>query len=943
MSDAPQIAAALGTPRCEKCSACGAAVVEDEGVVRYHCVDCSMVDFCPACWEAGPAKHGHPADHWVCRELAGPVAHRLRVLGDSPAWTLHNALSEYAPRPLFGTRGARQADGTRAYKWITYEEVRVEALRLAWGLRAALAGEAGDAGGGSSAGKQQPAVGICGGNRVEWLLADFACAFNHYVSVGLHATWPPNELEYVLTLAEVDAVFCDAEHVPLFVAAHRAAGYPRLIVSMDDPVPTAVLQAAAAARDDSGSRGAPRLFTLRSLVSMALAARDPTLRSLSGVAIDSPVTPRVVRFRVLDEKGEEELPQQQAHAPPQPQPQQPPQQPAEPPPRCRRPGCSNFAAAGAMYSLSSHKVRVRGPPGYCNRCYSAANDVPELVAHRAATIERVEALRRAERDLLFSLVFSSGSSGMPKGCMLLHSSWNSTVAGANTQRFFAPLVTLSYAPLGHAMDRMMVWQTLTNGGRVGFAVSHADFATLTECAREVRPVLFVAMPDFWNALYAHCSKVLRELVQTSATPESTESELLALRRRALAETAQLLGGRLALVGTGGAPISSAVLSFMRDCLGCPVVNAYGTTEAGGIASNGRLGSDVRLSLRDVPRAGGGGYLISDVPYPRGEIAVQTDGMIGGYYRAPERTRETFVDGWCLTGDVGELEPGGYLRIIDRRNNLVELYFQGRSVWVAPEPLQTLFASSTLVSHVFLHGERTLELLVAVVVLRADFVAAWTARPENWPRQVDLRFEPLQGRLQLARCEDLRRAVQEDFARIARENSLPPYETPTRVVLEATPWTAENGMLTPTGKLARRRILERYRAAIDAELTAAAEHAPAPAPASASDPESLTPHSSSAPPRPSPPPPLRRLPSKARLDQEVRAAIAVDGAFAVGAISAALGRPRSHARARSLLCRCFAVACAVRCALVDAPKRRPRPRARTSSSARPSGADSLRPQ
>ncbi len=184
---------------------------------------------------------------------------------------------------------------------------------------------------------------------------------------------------------------------------------------------------------------------------------------------------------------------------------------------------------------------------------------------------------------------------------------------------------------------------------------------------------------------------------------------------------------------------------------------------------------MRLELESCPELK---YTTDDLPYPRGEIKVKTNGMIGGtpsllaslspasthpyialplacaaclgYWKKPKETAESIVNGWSMTGDIGEREPGGpYLRIIDRRKNFVELYWYSliharasvallcrfaslpppcprsnhESVWLTPEPLQALYTSH-IVQNVFLHGERHAPFLCAVVIPRPDFMTQW---------------------------------------------------------------------------------------------------------------------------------------------------------------------------------------------------------------------------
>jgi fatty acid CoA ligase FadD9 len=145
------------------------------------------------------------------------------------------------------------------------------------------------------------------------------------------------------------------------------------------------------------------------------------------------------------------------------------------------------------------------------------------------------------------------------------------------------------------MDRMMIWQTLCNGGRIGFVSPHYDMARLYADAQALQPVLMVAMPDFWNGLFTEFGN--RFVAALAKVPKTAPPTVIEQTRAAvLKEVAGLLGGRVVATGTGGAKISSAVLSFMEQCFGSKPTNAFGTTEASGISSNGLLNPGVKLKL-----------------------------------------------------------------------------------------------------------------------------------------------------------------------------------------------------------------------------------------------------------------------------------------------------------------------------------------------------------
>ena len=453
------------------------------------------------------------------------------------------------------------------------------------------------------------------------------------------------------------------------------------------------------------------------------------------------------------------------------------------------------------------------------------------LAEATTTVPSVDALDRAlcpfdSHGGLYAVVYSSGTSGALKGVPVTRRKWlRDSVAGAAVLQGARAedRAVLSYAPLAHGMDRGCVWAALLAGARIGVA-ARSDFDALLADLRAVRPVLFTAMPHFWTRLHkryrerlAHaCTHTVRALARPDADPATVaalaNTLLLAaatadsagtdtaagtgdssrdplareIEEGVLAECRSALGGRLAVAGTGGAATAAEVLRFVRRALpGAQVVDAYGTTEVPGISTNGVVSPDVEVRLCDVPALG---YTAADRPHPRGEVLCRAPDIVCHYWgtsaAALAATRECYdAEGWYHTGDIGELADGR-LRIIDRRAALGELYVRGRSVWLPLAPLETLYAAACPhVRHIYLHADRTEAVLLAVVD------AEGPATPH---------------------------AVLDELRAAARAHGLTPLETPRSVVLAAEHWGPATGELTPTLKVRRAPLLQRYHARLAAE-------------------------------------------------------------------------------------------------------------------------------
>jgi long-subunit acyl-CoA synthetase (AMP-forming) len=191
----------------------------------------------------------------------------------------------------------------------------------------------------------------------------------------------------------------------------------------------------------------------------------------------------------------------------------------------------------------------------------------------------------------------------------------------------------------------------------------------------VRPTVMLGPPRLWNFVYTEFCNQL-ELKTKNITGEEEKYQI---ERSLLAEFSKLLGGRTRYILTGGAYTSETVKEFLARCFKCPIYDGYGTSEAGGISSNGYIFENVDVKLIDVPDMG---YTNQDKPYPRGEITVKTPTMTSGYFKDTENTKTSFTsDGYFRTGDIGEQDHSGRVRIIDRKKNLFKLQ-QGE--FISPE-------------------------------------------------------------------------------------------------------------------------------------------------------------------------------------------------------------------------------------------------------------------
>ena len=406
------------------------------------------------------------------------------------------------------------------------------------------------------------------------------------------------------------------------------------------------------------------------------------------------------------------------------------------------------------------------------RARLAGTDV--VVETLADVLERGKALpaapvaEPAEANPLALLIYTSGSTGAPKGAMYLQGNVGKMWC-RSSRNWFGPSaasITLNFMPMSHVMGRGILYGTLGNGGTAYFAAK-SDLSTLLEDLELVRPTELNFVPRIWETLYGEYQRRVH-----SGVPEAEVMD----------EVRQyLLGGRFIFAMTGSAPTSPELKVWVEDVLDMHLLDGYGSTEAGMVLFDGEIQSPpvIDYKLADVPDLG---YFATDRPHPRGELLLKTENMFPGYYKRPEVTAGVFdADGFYRTGDVvAEVAPGR-LVYVDRRNNVLKLA-QGEFVTVAK--LEAVFGNSPLVRQIYVYGNSAHPYLLAVVV-------------------------PTEEALAGDDVEALKPQIADSLQNVAKEAGLQSYEVPRDFIIETTPFTLENGLLTGIRKLAWPKLKQHY--------------------------------------------------------------------------------------------------------------------------------------
>ena len=423
------------------------------------------------------------------------------------------------------------------------------------------------------------------------------------------------------------------------------------------------------------------------------------------------------------------------------------------------------AFAAAAVRLSDLNVSVE-----------ALNDV---IKQGARHTDGPESPRGASDDLRL-LIYTSGSTGTPKGAMytdrLMANCWRGWFSPEWDTDGKLPALTLNFMPISHIMGRVILYSTLGVGGTAYFCAK-SDLSTLLDDLALARPTKLDLVPRIWEMLFQEVQSEVDRRMTDGADRDAVEAQVMAEQRE------NLIGGRQFSAMTGSAPISPELRAWVEDFLDIHLINGYGSTEDGVVLVDGKLRRPPVLDYKlvDVPELG---YFATDRPYPRGELYIKSADVIPGYYKRPEVTAELFdVDGWYHTGDVmAELGPD-QLAYVDRRNNVLKLS-QGEFVTVSK--LEAAYGGHPSVRQIFVYGNSARSYVLAVIVPTDDALAG------------------VGGDVAAVKA-----LLSDALQSIAREAGLQSYEIPRDFLVETTPFTLENGLLTGIRKLARPQLKQYY--------------------------------------------------------------------------------------------------------------------------------------
>ncbi|GAB4378327.1 MAG: AMP-dependent synthetase/ligase [Salibacteraceae bacterium] len=415
-----------------------------------------------------------------------------------------------------------------------------------------------------------------------------------------------------------------------------------------------------------------------------------------------------------------------------------------------------------------------------------------------------------DKDLA-TLIYTSGTTGNPKGVMLSHHNIVSNVYGCLDR---LPVdensKAVSFLPLCHVYERMVLYLFMYRGVSIYFAES---MDTIGDNIREVQPEVFTAVPRLLEKVYDRIMAKGTELkgmkralffwaVSLGEKWEPYgqngwwyEFKLGIASKLIFSKWREALGGRVKAVASGSAALQVR-LARIFNAAGIPVVEGYGLTETSPVVAvncfdnHGFMIGTVGRPLKNVQVR-----IAED-----GEILVKGPNVMMGYYNRPDLTSEVIdPDGWLHTGDIGEMVNNEFLKITDRKK---EIFKTSGGKYIAPQPMENKFKASRFIDQIMVIGENKKH-PAALIVPDEAFVREWCKRKG---------IANCNTLKEMAKNELVKKRIWEEIDAINKEFGH--YEMVKKIALCNTPWTIETGELTPSLKLKRKFILEKYKHLVD---------------------------------------------------------------------------------------------------------------------------------
>jgi long-chain acyl-CoA synthetase len=438
-----------------------------------------------------------------------------------------------------------------------------------------------------------------------------------------------------------------------------------------------------------------------------------------------------------------------------------------------------------------------------------------------ADAELEELGRSVEPHDLATLIYTSGTTGVPKGVMLTHGNLAANLS-VSLDMFDVGKddLCVSFLPLSHVTARHLDYAMMHRGVPIAYCPSIDD---LPRTLAEVHPTVFVAVPRVYEKIYnavehktqgakrkllnwaMSLGQTHREAILRGETPTSLSWRLA--NKLVFSKVRHGMGGRPRIFVSGGAPLGREIATWFAD-IGIRIHEGYGLTETSPVIA---LNNPINHRLGTV------GKPLSNVEVKiaaDGELLVRGPSVFQGYWKMPEETAAAFEDDWFKTGDIATLDADGYLSITDRKKDLIKT---SGGKFIAPQPIENSLKANLFVGEAALLGDKR---RFPAVLIVPNFPIL-----EEWAHSHGVKFATHRQLVKSVQVQSLYEGIVEEL-----NQNLAQFEKLKRVLVIHAELSIEDGTLTPSMKLRRRHLEERYKKEIDALYVDAQPHARTSAPA-----------------------------------------------------------------------------------------------------------------